>query len=923
MDTRTPKKELADLAFIAGKLGENTLEGVQQFVKGADLINVALKEDLGGSAEEAINKIAKLIQVFGLKEEFGIKESFNKVGSVINAVGAASTANEEYLVEFTTRLAGIAPAAKISITQVIGLASTMDQLGQRNEIAATNIGKMLVAIGKDIPYFAKVAGVSVGQFTKMLKEDANEAFLQVVERAGRTEKGLAGLATTFKTLGIDGSEGAAVIGSLAKNIDLVRHEQALANDEFNKGTSLIAEYNIKNNNTAAIWEKVSKKIDSAFSTMSKGTEPLIRLMGRLTGVVSGADLKLQEFAEKQQDLAASEKSLKPLLDRYAALAANLNRNSEEEKTMNELLQKIVAIVPEAATGFDKYGKALGLSSAAAQDFIAKQRGVLEALRLTTKGKVSEELGEMTRKRNELVKQLQSGEFTTSSTSGLGTTSSSTRKMNNDQLKNLSRQISKLNEEIGITKKSFLSLDGIEDLDTRRARRNGKSAQKEIPKGITADGSFAGDGPGGKSKGEAKKKDVDIYKAFEQELKQLRQESLLDTMSKADKEAQTIRFKYDRLREMAHGHKGRIEQANAQELRDLVDFYTREHNISEAAAQQKATEDRRKSDETAARKNEERQRILTEMDNFTQNEEQKQISTLNNQFDRIIADAERIGLDTLPLWEAYWAARGNLEEDYLNKSNQKSDADLKKKQQQTAQLVSGIGNVIGSALELMASNETEFSEFKKAAALAQIAADTASAISSMVAKGAATSLTPIDAALKIVGGIAVVMANIVKAKQVLSQDNAPQKPNIQRIPGRAVGGLTDYASLYQDNSGNPEGFVNVPTLYNLGRRSYVAGEAGREYVLSNKMLQNPVIANFAAMTESLRVGGHNFANQPVGATAQAGGQDNSQMAAMMQTLIYETRQHTAAVQNFANKPYNYRKIEQTQEMLSYIKKQVDA
>ncbi|WP_020597883.1 hypothetical protein [Spirosoma panaciterrae] len=68
--------------------------------------------------------------------------------------------------------------------------------------------------------------------------------------------------------------------------------------------------------------------------------------------------------------------------------------------------------------------------------------------------------------------------------------------------------------------------------------------------------------------------------------------------------------------------------------------------------------------------------------------------------------------------------------------------------------------------------------------------------------------------------------------------------IQEVAAKAQGGFTSVRELY----GSPSGFVDSPTLFNLGRRSYIAGEAGREFVISNRALQNPVIADFARLTD---------------------------------------------------------------------------
>ena len=62
MDTRTARTRLNELAGDAGKLGISTKEGVKEFVEAADMINVALGEDLG---KEAITQIGKLADMFG------------------------------------------------------------------------------------------------------------------------------------------------------------------------------------------------------------------------------------------------------------------------------------------------------------------------------------------------------------------------------------------------------------------------------------------------------------------------------------------------------------------------------------------------------------------------------------------------------------------------------------------------------------------------------------------------------------------------------------------------------------------------------------------------------------------------------------------------------------------------------------------
>ncbi len=58
MDTRTAREQLNQLAYEAGKLGINSTQQVEQFVRAADKINIALGDVLGDGAMVTIGKLA-------------------------------------------------------------------------------------------------------------------------------------------------------------------------------------------------------------------------------------------------------------------------------------------------------------------------------------------------------------------------------------------------------------------------------------------------------------------------------------------------------------------------------------------------------------------------------------------------------------------------------------------------------------------------------------------------------------------------------------------------------------------------------------------------------------------------------------------------------------------------------------------------
>jgi TP901 family phage tail tape measure protein len=280
INTRSSQEELLNLARIAGKLGINASKDVLEFVNAADKINVALSEDLGGDAEEAIRQLGKIVDIFKLKDEFGMEQSLLKVGSAINSLGAASTANEPYLVEFSKRLAGVAPSVGISIQNVLGLAASLDQLGQTSEVSSTVISQILPKMFKDTATFAGIASMKLSDFTELLNTDANEALLRVLSGLKGNDEGFSKLVQSLGDIGLEGKRTISVLGVLANNTDLIRSQQAFANEEFEKGTSILEEFNVKNNTARASLDKAIKSIQKTWRELGQKLQPAI------SGVVS-------------------------------------------------------------------------------------------------------------------------------------------------------------------------------------------------------------------------------------------------------------------------------------------------------------------------------------------------------------------------------------------------------------------------------------------------------------------------------------------------------------------------------------------------------------------------------------------------------------------------------------------------------------
>ena len=272
MDTRTAREKLNQLAGDAGRLGITATSLVEEFVDGADKINVALGDDLG---DEAVSQIGKLAQMFGEDKTKGLRGAMLATGSAVNELAQNSSASAGYLVDFTARVAGVGKQAGFTQAQIMGLASVLDQNMQQDETAATAVQNLLAKMFQDSAKFAKIAGLNVKEFSKTLKEDANGALLQFLA-ALRSKGGFAQLAPMFEEMKMDGSRATGVLTVLADKLDDIKVAQDLATKSYAEGTSVINEFNTQNESVKAQLDKAQKKFQDLAIVLGQKLYPAAR-----------------------------------------------------------------------------------------------------------------------------------------------------------------------------------------------------------------------------------------------------------------------------------------------------------------------------------------------------------------------------------------------------------------------------------------------------------------------------------------------------------------------------------------------------------------------------------------------------------------------------------------------------------------------
>lgn len=274
MDTRLAREQLNLLAQEGGRLGYNTVASVKEYVEAASIINVALV-DLG---EGATQTIAKLSNIFGMEQMYGVRDAMLKIGSTVNHLSQNCTAAKPFIVEFAQRMAGIGATAKMTIPEIMAFAATLDAHGQKVEMSATALQRTIMELFKKPAEMARKVGLETNSFIETLNKSTTQGvmmFLEALHKLGE-DKALAVLSPLFQDLGLDGARVSSVLSNLSSHLDFLKWQLGEATQAFHDGTSASNEYAIFNNTVQAEIDKARKRIGELAIELGQKLYPLLR-----------------------------------------------------------------------------------------------------------------------------------------------------------------------------------------------------------------------------------------------------------------------------------------------------------------------------------------------------------------------------------------------------------------------------------------------------------------------------------------------------------------------------------------------------------------------------------------------------------------------------------------------------------------------
>ena len=162
-----------------------------------------------------------------------------------------------------------------------------------------------------------------------MKEDINGAILTLADNMRKQDSTT--MLKMFGDMGLDGQRAIGVLTNLADKIDDVRHHQETANGAYEKGISVIEEYDVMNDTVEARLEKVKKSFKEMTVELGSRLLPVVRYN------ISGAGLLAKGLNVLTGFVAKNWKSIVTLTSGIAAYTVAVNFATIKEAAHNALL----------------------------------------------------------------------------------------------------------------------------------------------------------------------------------------------------------------------------------------------------------------------------------------------------------------------------------------------------------------------------------------------------------------------------------------------------------------------------------------------------------------------------------------------------------------------------------------------------------
>lgn len=230
--------EIAGVAEAAGQLGIQT-GNVVSFTK----TMIDMGESTNLASDQAATSIARFSNIMGTAQEDAYR-----IGAAVVGLGNNFATTESEIMDMSMRLAGAGRQAGLTEGDVLGMATALSSVGIEAEAGGSAVSLTMKRIGAEVDTnsdrldtFARVAGMSAGQFRAAWKDDAGSAFAAFTTGLGQAAAEGESANMILTELGITGIRESDAMLRLSSASEVLTDALARGNQEYALGTALIEE----------------------------------------------------------------------------------------------------------------------------------------------------------------------------------------------------------------------------------------------------------------------------------------------------------------------------------------------------------------------------------------------------------------------------------------------------------------------------------------------------------------------------------------------------------------------------------------------------------------------------------------------------------------------------------------------------------
>ena len=257
INTRTSMSDLREIAKVGGQFGV-AKEQILGFVQAVDRTTIALGDEFGGGAEQVATEMSKLRNILQDIKSDDVGTDIGFISNAINALASAGVATGPVVADLANRIGGYGSQIGLTSGEILGLSATLQELGVTAERGGTAVVKILQKMLTNSGDFARIAGMELGEFEKLLNTDIYGAFVKVMEGSKNMGQSSTLLAGIIDSLGVEGAGASEVFAKLGSNTELLQQKVDLAGNSLTNLNSITEEARLRNDNLAGSAERLGK-----------------------------------------------------------------------------------------------------------------------------------------------------------------------------------------------------------------------------------------------------------------------------------------------------------------------------------------------------------------------------------------------------------------------------------------------------------------------------------------------------------------------------------------------------------------------------------------------------------------------------------------------------------------------------------------